>query len=44
MEIFNSLIAKLLSPMVLAFALGIFATLIQSDLKFPLEDTFPYPL
>ena len=35
MEIFNSLIAKLLSPMVLAFALGIFATLIQSDLKFP---------
>jgi uncharacterized protein len=35
MEIFNSLIAKLLSPMVLAFALGIFATLIKSDLKFP---------
>ncbi len=35
MDIFNSLLAKLLSPMVLAFALGIFATLIKSDLKFP---------
>lgn len=35
MEVFNSLIAKLLSPMVLAFALGVFATLIKSDLKFP---------
>ncbi len=35
MELFNSLAAKLLSPMVLAFALGIFATLIKSDLKFP---------
>ena len=35
MEVYNSLVAKLLSPMVLAFALGIFATLIKSDLKFP---------
>lgn len=35
MEIYNTLLAKLLSPMVLAFALGIFATLIKSDLKFP---------
>lgn len=35
MEVFNSLLAKLLSPMVLAFALGVFATLIKSDLKFP---------
>lgn len=35
MDVFNSLIAKLLSPMVLAFALGVFATLIKSDLKFP---------
>ena len=35
MELVNSLAAKLLSPMVLAFALGIFATLIKSDLKFP---------
>ena len=35
MELFNSLAAKLMSPMVLAFALGIFATLIKSDLKFP---------
>ncbi|HMV41233.1 MAG TPA: sodium-dependent bicarbonate transport family permease [Leptospiraceae bacterium] len=35
MEIFSSLFASLLTPMVLAFVLGIFATLIKSDLKFP---------
>ncbi|MBS1516179.1 MAG: sodium-dependent bicarbonate transport family permease [Bacteroidetes bacterium] len=35
MHIFDSLIGSLLSPMVLAFALGILATLIKSDLKFP---------
>lgn len=31
----DSLINSLLSPMVLAFLLGIFATLVKSDLKFP---------
>ncbi len=35
MEVFNTLLSSLLTPMVLAFALGIFATLIKSDLKFP---------
>ncbi|EMY59725.1 sodium-dependent bicarbonate transport family permease [Leptospira terpstrae] len=35
MEILNSLIANLQTPMFLAFLLGIFATLIKSDLKFP---------
>jgi hypothetical protein len=37
MEIFQSLSSSLLSPMVLAFVLGLFATLIKSDLKFPDE-------
>lgn len=37
MEILQSLSTSLLSPMVLAFALGLFATLIKSDLKFPDE-------
>ena len=37
MEILQSLAASLLSPMVLAFALGIFAALVKSDLKFPDE-------
>lgn len=35
MEILNSLIANLQTPMFLAFLLGIFATLVKSDLKFP---------
>lgn len=35
MDMLNSLINSLLSPMVLAFLLGIFATLVKSDLKFP---------
>jgi len=35
MNIFDSLVGSLLSPMVLAFILGITATLIKSDLKFP---------
>ncbi len=35
MEIFNSLFASLSSPMVLAFLLGIIATVVKSDLKFP---------
>ncbi len=37
MEILQSLAASLLSPMVLAFALGIIAALVKSDLKFPDE-------
>jgi uncharacterized protein len=37
MEILQSLCASLLSPMVLAFALGLFATFVKSDLKFPDE-------
>ncbi len=37
MEILHSLTASLLSPMVMAFALGVIATLIRSDLKFPDE-------
>lgn len=37
MEILQSLSTSLLSPMVLAFALGLFATLVKSDLKFPDE-------
>jgi hypothetical protein len=37
MELLQSLSASLLSPMVLAFALGIIATLLKSDLKFPEE-------
>ena len=37
MEFVQSLAASLLSPMVLAFALGIFAALVKSDLKFPDE-------
>jgi uncharacterized protein len=37
MEFIQSLAASLLSPMVLAFALGIFAALVKSDLKFPDE-------
>jgi len=35
MELFSSFGASLASPMVLAFALGIIATLLKSDLKFP---------
>lgn len=35
MELIHSLTASLASPMVLAFALGVFATLIRSDLKIP---------
>jgi hypothetical protein len=35
MDVMDTLVAKLLSPMVLAFALGILASLIKSDLKFP---------
>ena len=37
MEILQALSSSLLSPMVLAFALGLFATLVKSDLKFPDE-------
>ncbi len=37
MEFFQSLFTSLLSPMVLAFALGLFATLVKSDLRFPDE-------
>lgn len=37
MELIQSLTSSLLSPMVLAFALGILATLLKSDLKFPDE-------
>jgi hypothetical protein len=37
MELFTSVGASLASPMVLAFALGIIATLVKSDLKFPEE-------
>jgi uncharacterized protein len=37
MELLQSLSTSLLSPMVLAFALGIIATLLKSDLKFPDE-------
>ncbi len=37
MEILQSVAASLLSPMVLAFVLGIFAALVKSDLKFPDE-------
>ncbi len=36
-DLFESIRANLLSPMVLAFALGIVATLVRSDLKFPPE-------
>lgn len=35
MDLFSSIGASLASPMVLAFALGIAATLVKSDLKFP---------
>lgn len=35
MEVFSALSSSLLSPMVLAFLLGIIATLIKSDLKYP---------
>jgi uncharacterized protein len=37
MESLTSLFSSLLSPMVLAFALGLLATLVRSDLKFPDE-------
>jgi hypothetical protein len=37
MNLLDSLIQSLLSPMVLAFLLGIIASLIKSDLKFPPE-------
>jgi hypothetical protein len=37
MELLQSLSTSLLSPMVLAFALGLFATLVKSDLRFPDE-------
>lgn len=37
MDLIQSLTSSLLSPMVLAFALGILATLAKSDLKFPDE-------
>jgi hypothetical protein len=37
MELLQSLSSSLLSPMVLAFALGLFATLVKSDLRFPDE-------
>ena len=37
MDLFQSLSTSLLSPMVLAFALGLFATLVKSDLRFPDE-------
>jgi hypothetical protein len=37
MEVLQSLTSSLLSPVILAFALGIFATLVKSDLKFPDE-------
>jgi uncharacterized protein len=37
MDLFQILSSSLLSPMVLAFALGILATLVKSDLKFPAE-------
>lgn len=35
MEVLQSLLASLSSPMVLAFMLGIFATVVKSDMKFP---------
>jgi len=35
MDVFSALTSSLLSPMVLAFLLGITATLIRSDLKYP---------
>ena len=37
MELLHSLSNSLISPMVLAFALGLFATLVKSDLRFPDE-------
>jgi hypothetical protein len=37
MSVLDSLIQSLMSPMVLAFALGVLATLLRSDLKFPEE-------
>jgi uncharacterized protein len=37
MDLLQSLSTSLLSPMVLAFVLGLFATLVKSDLKFPDE-------
>ncbi len=37
MELIQSLSTSLLSPMVLAFSLGLFATLVKSDLRFPDE-------
>lgn len=37
LELFDSMRANLLSPMVLAFGLGALAALIKSDLKFPAE-------
>jgi len=37
MDILQALSTSLLSPMVLAFVLGLFATLVRSDLKFPDE-------
>ena len=35
MDLLQSLLLSLLSPMVLAFLLGIAATLVRSDLKIP---------
>jgi hypothetical protein len=37
MNLFDALLASLMSPMVLAFVLGIVASLIRSDLKIPAE-------
>jgi hypothetical protein len=37
MELLSSLSSSLLTPMVLAFVLGLFATLVKSDLRFPDE-------
>lgn len=37
MELLSSLPSSLLTPMVLAFVLGLFATLVKSDLRFPDE-------
>mgnify|MGYP003893733995 CR=1 FL=1 len=37
MELLQSLATSLLSTMVIAFALGLFATLVKSDLRFPDE-------
>lgn len=37
MDVIHALSSSLLNPMVLAFALGVFATLVRSDLKIPPE-------